>query len=147
MRTIKTARSIAKINEAVADGFYPLIQPVTPNLDLKIGFLMIQNKQTGSVRVHSGAPSYGNYIRLEEHEEIVYYEKYYPYHRRLPIAAYLLPPDLKCGERVVLNDLIQDIVSSTHNGHPYRLNSCEAVWNEVEFALDEDSFQFINSVG
>ena len=45
-----------------------------------------------------------------------------------PFAAYLIPRDLKAGERVFVEDLIEDFVGGEWNqGDVLRLDSCEAI--------------------
>ncbi len=51
---------------------------------------------------------------------------------------YLVPVDIKVGERVVLEDLIEDYIGSYINDIPYRLKQCEAVWNGKDFDIDYD---------
>lgn len=147
MRTIKTARSIARMNKAAAEGFRPLVLPVEPDYGLTIEFTVLQNRKTGVVSLDNGPPHNGKVIEFSADEAHVYSGSYYPYHRRLPFAAYLLPADLALGEQVMLDDVIEDKISGTYNGHPYRLNQCKALWDGEQFILDKNSLiQFI-SVG
>ncbi len=61
---------------------------------------------------------------------------YYPYHFPNPFAAYLLPPDLKRGEEVWLEDLIEDIVGSWWNqGDTTRLAAAAAIWYVKKFKI------------
>jgi len=54
---------------------------------------------------------------------------YYPYKFESPFAAYLIPSDIKRGEMVFIEDLIEDYIGTTWNqGDTYRLESCEAIW-------------------
>jgi hypothetical protein len=46
---------------------------------------------------------------------------------------------LKIGERVLLEDLIEDLVGIEWNqGDTYRLERCEAIWNGSDFELQYD---------
>lgn len=61
-----------------------------------------------------------------------------------PLAAYLLPQDIRMGERVFLEDLIEDRVGSSWNqGDTYREQSGFAIWRgdhlELEQGEDERS--------
>ncbi len=62
-----------------------------------------------------------------------------PHPPQHPVAAYLIPEELEQGERVVLEDLIEDIVAVyyAHRGGrgTSRFASCEATWNGSEFEL------------
>lgn len=64
---------------------------------------------------------------------------YYPYHFASPFAAYLVPPDLAIGERVWMEDVIEDIVAAWGNqGCRLRLKYCEATWDGKEFIIHFD---------
>ncbi len=52
----------------------------------------------------------------------------------------LLPDDLEVGERVILEDLIEDIVGASHSEGTCRLDSTEAVWNGEKFEVDCRSY-------
>lgn len=57
--------------------------------------------------------------------------------RPFPLAAYLVPPGLLPGQRILLEDLIEDIGMSYWNqGDSDRLLSCVATWNGDEFELE-----------
>lgn len=61
----------------------------------------------------------------------------FPHCFQEPYAAYLVPPDIKVGERVWLKDLIQDYVGSSWNqGCNFRLEAWEAVWDGTDFVID-----------
>lgn len=50
--------------------------------------------------------------------------------RPFPLAAYVLPPDLKPNTPIYLEDVIEDIpVISWNQGNASRLNSTEAIWD------------------
>jgi len=40
---------------------------------------------------------------------------YYPYYQSVPIAAYLIPPNLKDGTKVIIEDPIEDLLGGTWN--------------------------------
>ena len=51
-------------------------------------------------------------------------------------AAYLIPKDIQVGERVILEDLIEDYIGASWNqGDTWKLQSCEAIWNGEDFAI------------
>jgi hypothetical protein len=166
LRIIKTARSEKAINEAVEQGYWPLVKPVIPSPDIKVKFAVSQNKTTGKITVaHDYRDSniespikpvaefpkptqdeidgfnlafphvpYSNPAIKED--TVIGWTYYYPYHFESPFAAYLIPNDLKVGDVVMLEDLIEDVVDKSWNqGDTYRLESCEAVWDGKEFIL------------
>ena len=68
---------------------------------------------------------------------------YYPHLQAHPYAAYLIPDDLEQGEKVFIEDIIEDIFAGSHNGSAYRLNNAEAVWDGEKFNINKGN-PFLN---
>jgi hypothetical protein len=145
LRIIKTARSEQAINEAVEQGYWPLVKPVIPSPDIKVKFAVKQNRTTGRVTVvhdfrdsdiDSPLKPVNDFVKpaqqdLEEplsdfpqlnfidpnmqHVTVIGWTYYYPYHFDNPFAAYLIPSGLLVGEVVMLEDLIEDLVGNEWN--------------------------------
>jgi hypothetical protein len=136
LRVIKTARDEASINEAARQGLFPLVKPVEPSSRIRSKYAVIQNKVTGEIEVSGDYRWRGG---MEDGEVVVDFTFYYPHSFPSPFAAYLIPRDLKVGERVYLEDLIEDVVGGSWNqGDTYRLTGCIAVWNGRDFELEFD---------
>ena len=132
LRIIKTARKELAINEAVEKGFWPLVKPVIPSPNIKSKFAVFQNAKTGLIEVTA---DYRTHVS-QGMEKVIDFTNYYPYSFPSPFAAYLIPKDLKKGEHVILEDVIEDVIGYIWNqGSAYRLKSCEAVWDGKEFVL------------
>lgn len=145
LKLIKTARGIDAINEAVDEGYTPLIYDVKPSEKIRIQEVLIRNTETGKVK--SLPYNYYAVVRgTRENSEIVMKVSYYPY-QFPPFAAYLLPDDLKQGERVILDDMIEDIIGASHSEGRYRLDSAEAIWDGEKFIIDMDSFDVEVTMG
>ncbi len=141
---IKTARDKDDINKAVLEGFFPLIKKVEPSDKIKSKYRVVQNKQSGEIQVQGDYRediwSIDGYT-ADEFETIIDWTFYYPYNFNSPYAAYLIPKNIRIGQRVFIEDLIEDFVGSSWNqGDTYRLDSCEAIWNgkEFEYQYKED---------
>lgn len=168
MRIIKTARDIESINEAIRNGYRPIIKKVIPSKKIHSKYCVIQNKKTGEIRVASDYRSVnlsvhnrngikGKILSLftddaEDYESdevvVIDWTSYYPYNFKSPFAAYLIPKDIVIGERVMVEDLIEDYVGGKWNqGDVFRLESCEAIWNgqdlEIKYDPKNDSIQFV----
>jgi hypothetical protein len=129
-RVIKTARTLEDINDAATRGMRPLIKAATPSEKIFSRVMIFQDPKTGEIEEG------GDFRYWPEGKEQVLSVEYYPYSFPRPYAAYLLPPDLKLGEVVWLEDLIEDLVASRWNQGPTtRLESCEAIWNGEDFEL------------
>lgn len=143
LRVIKTARDESSINDAIKAGFKALIKKVEPSPLIKTKFSVVQNKKTGTIRVYGDYR--GNYLLENIHEDekdfetVIDWTEYYPYSFKSPFAAYLIPKDIQVGERVFVEDLIEDFVGKAWNqGDRFRLNSCEAIWNGTDLEIQYD---------
>lgn len=139
LRTIKTAWTEDEMNKAVDDGFNLHFVDYIPNyMKIHSKLLVFQNKETGKIRygcdlrIHPGL-----YGKDKGEETYKLYSFYYPYKTTLPFAAYLLPPDIKKGEYVYLEGLIEDLIAGKWNqGDVLALYSCIAKWNGKKFIYD-----------
>jgi hypothetical protein len=139
-RTIKTLRTRKEIKSALKAGRKILKQEVKPSEEIRVTDIHIKDRLTWKVKIIpydfdslSLVPSGWRYK--------VVHKTYYPYSFPSKVAAYLLPDDLKVGERVILEDLIEDIVGASHAFGTYRLDSAEAVWNGERFIVDQQSYE------
>lgn len=129
LRIIKTARDKSSINRAAENGYIPLLRKVGPSAKIRSKYAVVQNKKTGEINV-IGDFRAGFYADGDDFEIVIDWTDYYPHNFRSPFAAYLIPKDIKKGDRVILEDLIEDYVGASWNqGDTYRLDSCEAIWN------------------
>lgn len=168
LRVIKTARDQESINESAKKGFWPLIKAVRPSKDIYSKVCVLQNSITGEISTKGDFRSFRTKKRFnnstpgdktnginnlndwlnafddEEEEESPWKEvtgwiHYYPNPFANPYAAYLIPSDIQIGERVFLEDLIEDYIGARWNqGDTYRLPSCEAIWNGKDFNIQYD---------
>jgi hypothetical protein len=145
LRTIKTARDKQSINAAAREGFFPLVKPVVPSPEIRSKYAVVQSKTTGEIDVIGDYRARGD---VENGEFVIHFTYYYPHSFPSPFAAYLIPPDLEVGERVYLEDLIEDVVGSIWNqGDSFRLNSCIAVWDGKDFKLEHKPPAFPTHIG
>ncbi len=145
-RIIKTARTTKEMDIAEANGYGLCKEIVVPSPQISIKEVFIRNKDTGEVTTQP----YNYYAVIcgtQDNTEILKIETCYPYKFPSDIAAYLLPKDLEIGERVILEDLIEDIVGADHSEGTYRLGSAEAIWNGEQFIIDHDSYTVDESIG
>ncbi len=137
LRTIKTLRTKEEIRDAVKRGHKILKLKVQPSKDIRVTDLHIKDKQTGKISIEPY--TYHNLPR-DDRYKVVKKVTYYPYNFPSKVAAYLLPDDLEVGERVILEDLIEDIVGASHAWGTYRQDSAEAVWDGEKFKVDCRSY-------
>ncbi|MBS9783416.1 MAG: hypothetical protein KGV46_02560 [Pasteurella sp.] len=142
LRIVKTARSKKKINKAARKGYYPLIKEVIPSKEIHSKYCVIQHPETNEIKVIGDARRFmgDSGIGLQVcYKTVIGWTSYYPYNFKSPFAAYLIPPDIKVGERVFVEDVIEDYVAARWNqGNTYRLESCEAIWNGEDLEIQYD---------
>jgi hypothetical protein len=131
LRVIKTARGISAINTAAREGYRPLVRKVEPSLEIRQQLEVAQNPLTGEVEAYSDYRS----TCSPGFERILPFFFYRPGPPEEPVAAYLIPYDLVVGERVLLKDLIEDVVRYSQQDSTFRLASCEATWDGEGFVL------------
>lgn len=144
-RVIKTARTETEINKAVELGYKPLIKEVVPSEKIGVMYSLEKNLKTGKVTLLQD--SWEIYSHRDDTERVIDQVYYYPYQFPSPFAAYLVPPDIAVGEKVILEDLIEDIVGARHKMHTYRLESAEAMWNGEKFIVDHKSYNVSMTMG
>lgn len=136
LRVVRTARSEEDINKAAKEGFWPLLKEVKQGPDIQASVTVFQDQVTGEVEVASDLRF--NH-RLRSKIQVLPWLRYYPYYFPEPYAAYLIPIDLVAGERVWLEDIIEDIVAEWGNqGFNPRLKAWEATWNGSDFTIHFD---------
>ena len=144
LRIIKTARDEESINTAARNGFFPLLRRVEKSDEIRSKYAILQNRKTGEIEVIGDFRGFGS----NDYEMIIYFTFYYPHNFPSPFAAYLIPRDIKVGERVFLEDLIEDYIGASWNqGDTYRLESCEAFWNGKDLDIQYDSSQRADFLG
>jgi hypothetical protein len=133
LRVIQTARTEETINKAAKEGFRPLLRPVKPSKKIHSKFCVWQNQITGEIEM-VGDFRGGHFD--ESWKQVIGWTDYYPHSFPEPYAAYLIPPDIQQGERVLVKDLIEDFIGTSWNqGDNYRLESCEAVWDGSDLKI------------
>lgn len=138
LRVIKTARDMDSINNAAKSGLKPLIKKVEPSNKIRSKYSVVQNKKTGEIKI-VGDFRGRYYSNDNDYETVIDWTFYYPHSFKSPFAAYLIPEDIKTGERVFIEDLIEDYIGASWNqGDTYRLESCEAIWNGTDLEIQYD---------
>ena len=145
LRVIKTARDEKSINQAAAEGFFPLLKRVEPSEKIRSKFAVLQHPQTGAIQVTGDLRARN---RAPEYDMALDFTFFYPHSFPSPFAAYLIPADLAVGEAVFLEDLIEDHVKSSWNqGDVYRLASCKAIWNGQDFEVQHTPAEYDTMIG
>lgn len=140
LRVIHTARNLEAINHAVEEGFFPLIKELKPSDRLFSTYCVFRNRKTNKIETAEAEQGYVQYgeryqYSPSEWEMVISYSKYYPYNFPSPFAAYLIPPDIYIGERVIIADLIEDYYGGSFWSHNIRLETLEAIWDGSDLVV------------
>ena len=134
---IATARTQKAINKAVKNGYYPLVKQVQPSPKIRSKYAVYQHKDTGEI--YEVGDIREDFNGNNDYRKVIDWNWYYPYSFPAHYAAYLIPGDLQVGDKVWLEDLIEDYVGSHWNqGNTTRLKSAEAIWNGKDFEIKYD---------
>ncbi|HIA18878.1 MAG TPA: hypothetical protein EYN03_08985 [Planctomycetes bacterium] len=148
LTVIKTARTAEEINSAARKGVFPLVKLVQPSEQIRSKFAVMQNQKTGEIEVIGDYRALSDLDSNSDYEMVIDFTFVYPLSVPSPFAAYLVPKDLAVGERVLLEDLIEDYVGASWNqGDVYRLEACEAIWNGDDFDIQYSAAERSDFVG
>ena len=141
LRIIKTARGIEDINKAADMGFIPLVKKLKPLKKLFRTTGIFRNKNTNKIEEAEDYVVYRQYGKITSYEDedewelVVPFYSYYPYKFDSQYAAYLIPHDIEKGEKVILEDLIEDYYGGSFWSHHIRVESLQAIWTGEDFSI------------
>lgn len=138
LRVIRTARTAREAQEAVLHGDQPLMRRIVSPPDFVATMEVWQHRETGEVTFPEDYRTASRHDDPSGWECVIPPFEYQPDRSAHPVAAYLLPPDLCVGERVLLEDLIDDYRGEDWYMRPSRLASAEAIWNGHDFEVQYD---------
>lgn len=148
---IKTVRSIVDINRAVGLGYWPDVRLVKYEISkLSSKFEIKQNLVTGKIDVSGDyRSSFGSSDSNDsEWVEVIPFHSFYQYFQEEPIAAYLIPKDMKDGTVVLVEDPIEDIVGWRWNqGNSQRAMNVKGHLEGRKIVLNKKSVYVTEVIG
>ena len=115
--------------------------------EFKVKYKKVKDKFTGKI-ITLGDFREDHYFLKSRYKTLVNWTSRNPSKFFSPFAAYIVPKDLKSGERVLINDLITNHVSGRWNqGDVYRLSKSEAIWTDRYFDIDVSSYTIGEFIG
>ena len=144
LRVIKTIRGETAIKAAKAKGLKLLELKAEVSDEFKVKYKKVQHRKTGEIiTIGDFREGHG-----WEWKTLVNWTYKNPSKFFSSYAAYVIPKDLKKGERVLINDLITNHVSGRWNqGDVYRLSKSEATWTGEDFYIDVSSYAIGEFIG
>lgn len=137
-RTIYTARSIEDINKAVALGAQIVLKACDPSPPFERTVSVYRHKARGTYCLDLDPRDAYRASESYHQWEQVLVQDYCPPQFENPFAAYVVPSDIAPGERVWLDDLIEDLlghISGQGLGRE-RLHQAYARWNGQDFDIE-----------
>lgn len=146
LRKIKTLRGQKSIDIAITNRTNLIIRKVEPFSTIKGKYSIVKNKLTGK---ESKIYDFRDQRGYSEHFEIVkdwtYEYNNYVFPKE---AAHVIPQDIKDGEFVIVDDLIENFLGYQNNqGGSERLKSCRGLWKnnalQIQYNPDIDCIKVI----
>lgn len=144
LRVIRTIRGETAINAAKDMGLKLIELRAEVNDEFKVKYKKLQHRKTGEIiTIGDFREGHG-----WEWKTLVDWTYRNPSKFFSSFAAYIVPKDLKSGERVLINDVITNHVSGRWNqGDVYRLSKSEAIWTGRYFDIDVRSYAIGEFIG
>lgn len=147
LRLIRTIRGETAISAAKEMGLKLIELRAEVSDEFKIKYKKVKDKLTGKI-ITLGDFREDHYFRKSRYKTLVNWTSRNPSKFFSPFAAYIVPKDLKSGERVLINDVITNHVSGRWNqGDVYRLSKSEAIWTGRYFNIDVSSYAIGEFIG
>jgi len=126
-RSITTAGDLYSISEGAQAGLNPVVVARKQHPSLYITSHYYQNVQTREVRLFNNSDVEDGFYPLFD-------LRHYPYTYQSRVAAYMIPKDIRIGEVVLLEDIIEDFIGAL-TPTPKRLPSALAIWDGARMVV------------
>lgn len=146
IRKIKTIRGQKGIDNAIANGTKLIIRNVETFSAVKGKYCIVRNKKSGKEsKIFDFRDDRGYSDDYEIVKDWTYQYHNYDFPQE---AAYIIPDDIKDGEIVMVDDLIENFLGYHYNqGGSERLKSCKAIWKnndlQIQYNPDKDCIRAI----
>lgn len=119
--------------------------------EIKQKFAVYQNSITGEIKIvgdYRSIISKTSELHKEIWQEVIPFTYYYANYQEEPVAAYLIPKDLKDNSEVFVPDPIEDLIGSTWNqGDCYRATNITGRLKNKKIIINKDSVQRSDFIG
>ena len=149
---IRTVRSLSDIKRAIQMGYWADIRLVQyKDREIKQKFAVYQHSETGEIKIIGDYRSIidrGSKLHNEVWQEIIPFTYYYANYQEEPVAAYLIPKDLKDNLEVFIPDPIEDLIGSTWNqGDCYRATNVTGKIVDKKVVINPSSVERSDFIG
>ena len=150
---VQTVFNTYELNNAIEEGFKTIVVKRKSNPQLKLESMIFRNINSGEYAQATGRSmnvQYATTLEYPEDEwELIHKQTGYARPSSLITnwGAYVLPKDIKVGDRVYIEELIEDIVASAfwHSVSP--ADDAEAIWNGEYLEIDHAPYDRFHRIG
>ena len=150
---VRTVFTPHQLNEAIEEGYKTIVVKRELNPRLELESMILRNIHTGEyIQTTSRLQrvQYGKTIEYPEDEwELVHIETGYarPSSQIKNWGAYVLPKEIKVGDRVYIEELIEDLVASAFWYSVSPAADAEAIWNGECLEIDHAPYDRFHRIG
>lgn len=150
---VKTCYSMYALDEAIKNGHQTCIMKITENPKLRLKGILLRNKASGEYTVVKDRKMYVQYGRIKEYrvEEWETIHEVTGYARTRPASegwgAYILPLGMQPGDRVYVEDLLEDLVAFEFWYSVGAAVDGEGIWTGSSIEVDYTLYQRFERIG
>jgi len=152
---IKTVYGKADISRGFAMGYWPDVRIIRPDSKMNSRITVGQNPLTGEVDYSHDLRRTFRESEEDETEskghgfkELHPFVSYYPFHKPVPVAAYLVPKGLQNGTRVLVTEPIENILGTTWNqGGGWKAEAVPGYVENNKIILELDKVKVSHAIG
>ncbi len=150
---VQTVFGPHELNKAIEAGFKTIVVKRKSNPQFKLESMLLRNIKSGEYDQVTGRSMPVQYARTLEYPEDEWelIHKVTGYARPSSLitnwGAYVLPKDIKLGDRVYIAELIEDIVACAFWYTVYPADDAEAIWNGEYLEIDHAPYDRFNRIG
>lgn len=150
---VKSCFDTRTLNMAIEAGHQTCVVKVVSNPRLKLSGLLLRNKSTGQFEVVSSRQMPAQYARVIEYsyEDWETVEELSGYARNRKAnsgwGAYILPLGVQPGDRVYIEDLIEDVFASGFWRSVGAAADAEAIWTGRNLEIDHSVYLKFERIG
>lgn len=150
---VQTCYSLQKLNESIKHGHQTCIMKITENPKLRLSGILLRNKVSTEYMLVKDRKMYFQHEGIKEFsvEEWETIHEVSGYARTRPAnegwGAYILPRGVEPGDRVYIEDLLEDLVSFSFWYSVGCAVDAEGIWNGSSIDIDENGYRRFEMVG
>ena len=150
---VKTCYKAHELNQAIQEGHKVCVLQIKESPELKLKGLLLRNRTSGVYSLVSDRTMFVQYSNVVEYPEDDWetIHEVNGYARNRPASegwgAYILPLGVQPGDRVYIEDLIEDIVAQSFWYSVGPAVDGEGIWNGTTLEIDHKMYRRFTLIG